>query len=84
MRRIAALTRNPVDHRAGHGAGDRRLRLEEDAEQRRRSRPRRGAATPGSAQDFTVNVGDRIFFDTDSLGDPRRRAEALSTARRSG
>ena len=25
-----------------------------------------GAATPGSAKDFTVNVGDRIFFDTDS------------------
>jgi peptidoglycan-associated lipoprotein len=25
-----------------------------------------GVATPGSAQDFTVNVGDRIFFDTDS------------------
>jgi peptidoglycan-associated lipoprotein len=25
-----------------------------------------GAASPGSAQDFTVNVGDRIFFDTDS------------------
>lgn len=25
-----------------------------------------GAATPGSAQDFAVNVGDRIFFDTDS------------------
>jgi peptidoglycan-associated lipoprotein len=24
------------------------------------------AATPGSSQDFTVNVGDRIFFDTDS------------------
>lgn len=23
-------------------------------------------ATPGSSQDFTVNVGDRIFFDTDS------------------
>ncbi|KXF76468.1 peptidoglycan-associated lipoprotein [Paramesorhizobium deserti] len=23
-------------------------------------------AAPGSAQDFTVNVGDRIFFDTDS------------------
>ncbi|WP_306118881.1 MULTISPECIES: peptidoglycan-associated lipoprotein Pal [unclassified Roseitalea] len=23
-------------------------------------------ATPGSQQDFTVNVGDRIFFDTDS------------------
>ena len=25
-----------------------------------------GSATPGSQQDFTVNVGDRIFFDTDS------------------
>ena len=25
-----------------------------------------GASTPGSTQDFTVNVGDRIFFDTDS------------------
>lgn len=25
-----------------------------------------GNAAPGSPQDFTVNVGDRIFFDTDS------------------
>ena len=25
-----------------------------------------GAATPGSAQDFVVNVGDRVWFDTDS------------------
>jgi peptidoglycan-associated lipoprotein len=25
-----------------------------------------GAATPGSSQDFVVNVGDRVFFDTDS------------------
>jgi peptidoglycan-associated lipoprotein len=24
------------------------------------------AATPGSQQDFTVNVGDRVFFETDS------------------
>jgi peptidoglycan-associated lipoprotein len=24
------------------------------------------AATPGSPQDFTINVGDRIFFETDS------------------
>jgi len=24
------------------------------------------AAAPGSAQDFVVNVGDRVFFDTDS------------------
>ncbi len=34
---------------------------------RRRFRLRRGrAATPGSAQDFVVNVGDRVFFETDS------------------
>ena len=24
-----------------------------------------GAATPGSQQDFVVNVGDRVFFDSD-------------------
>jgi len=35
-----------------------------------------GAATPGSAQDFTVNVGDRIFFDTDSSA---IRADAQGT-----
>ncbi len=25
-----------------------------------------GAATPGSTQDFAVNIGDRVFFDSDS------------------
>ena len=25
-----------------------------------------GAATPGSARDFILNVGDRVFFETDS------------------
>ena len=25
-----------------------------------------GASTPGSAQDFAVNVGDRVFFESDS------------------
>lgn len=35
-----------------------------------------GAATPGSTQDFTVNVGDRIFFDTDSSS---VRADAQQT-----
>ena len=35
-----------------------------------------GAATPGSSQDFTVNVGDRIFFDTDSTA---IRADAAQT-----
>ena len=38
-----------------------------------------GAATPGSAQDFTVNVGDRIFFDTDSSS---IRADAAQTLAR--
>ncbi|MCV9966388.1 peptidoglycan-associated lipoprotein Pal [Pararhizobium sp. BT-229] len=33
-------------------------------------------ATPGSQQDFTVNVGDRIFFDTDSTS---IRADAQTT-----
>ena len=33
-------------------------------------------ATPGSQQDFTVNVGDRIFFDTDSSS---VRADAAAT-----
>ena len=35
-----------------------------------------GAASPGSSQDFTVNVGDRIFFDTDSTS---IRADAQQT-----
>ncbi|UVK40043.1 peptidoglycan-associated lipoprotein Pal [Mesorhizobium sp. AR10] len=38
-----------------------------------------GAATPGSAQDFTVNIGDRIFFDTDSTS---IRADAQTTLSR--
>jgi peptidoglycan-associated lipoprotein len=38
-----------------------------------------GAATPGSQQDFTVNVGDRIFFDTDSTS---IRADAQQTLTR--
>jgi peptidoglycan-associated lipoprotein len=37
-----------------------------------------GAATPGSAQDFTVNVGDRIFFDTDSTSIRADAAQTLS------
>ena len=34
-----------------------------------------GAATPGSAQDFVVNVGDRVFFEIrPDRPDPHRRA----------
>lgn len=36
-------------------------------------------AAPGSQQDFTVNVGDRIFFDTDSS---QIRADAQQTLNR--
>ena len=35
-----------------------------------------GAAAPGSAQDFVVNVGDRVFFDTDSS---QLRSDAQTT-----
>ncbi|MBA3449556.1 MAG: peptidoglycan-associated lipoprotein Pal [Pseudaminobacter sp.] len=66
MRRIARLTTNPViiamvaalaiagcaSKKTPNSAADLGLGA--------------NAATPGSAQDFTVNVGDRIFFDTDS------------------
>jgi peptidoglycan-associated lipoprotein len=35
-----------------------------------------GAATPGSQQDFVVNVGDRVFFETDS---PELTPQAVAT-----
>ena len=38
-----------------------------------------GAGAPGSAQEFTVKVGDRIFFDTDSSS---IRADAQATLAR--
>ena len=82
MRRIAALTTNPIvvalvaglaltacaSKKTPNIAAD--LGLNGGAG---------GAATPGSAQDFTVNVGDRIFFDTDSSS---IRADAQSTLAR--
>ena len=45
-----------------------------------------GAATPGSAQDFVVNVGDRVYFDLDSYqvnpeAYPRLDAQAAWLAR---
>lgn len=81
MRRIAAITRNPAvialvamlavagcaNKNTPNNPGD--LGLGAGA----------GAATPGSAQDFTVNVGDRIFFDTDST---LIRADAQTTLSR--
>lgn len=41
-----------------------------------------GAATPGSAQDFVVNVGDRVFFQSDSTdltGDARNTLDKQAT-----
>jgi peptidoglycan-associated lipoprotein len=38
--------------------------------------PTTGQATPGSAEDFQVNVGDRVFFDYDSY---EIRADAQGT-----
>ena len=35
-----------------------------------------GLGVPGSSQDFRVNVGDRVFFDTDS---PELSAQAMAT-----
>jgi peptidoglycan-associated lipoprotein len=40
-----------------------------------------GAAVPGSQQDFVVNVGDRVFFETDSTElTPQARATLDSQA----
>lgn len=81
MRRIAAITHNPVavalvaalaisgcaSKKVPNSAAD--LGLGNSA----------GSARPGSSQDFTVNVGDRIFFDTDSSA---IRADAQQTLSR--
>ena len=41
-----------------------------------------GAATPGSQQDFVVNVGDRVFFESDSSElTPQSRATLEKQAR---
>ena len=41
-----------------------------------------GTAAPGSAQDFVVNVGDRVFFETDQTDlTPQARATLDNQAR---
>lgn len=49
---IAACSTNPEDLAGGTNGGGRF--------------GAGGASTPGSAQDFVVNVGDRVFFESDS------------------
>jgi peptidoglycan-associated lipoprotein len=48
---LAACAKNPANEPGGLGLG-----VGQGA----------GAAVPGSTQDFVVNVGDRVFFETDS------------------
>lgn len=65
MGRIAAMTRNPaivalVAALAIAGCAKKPMNNPSDLGLGA------GSARPGSTQDFTVNVGDRIFFDTDS------------------
>ena len=79
MRRIAAITRNPAA-----AALVAMLAVAGCASKQTPNNPAdlglgAGAATPGSSQDFTVNVGDRIFFDTDSS---LIRADAQTTLSR--
>ena len=69
MRRIAAITRNPaaivlVAMLAIAGCANKQT--PNNPADLGLGGAGAGAATPGSSQDFTVNVGDRIFFDTDS------------------
>ncbi|MDN2565348.1 peptidoglycan-associated lipoprotein Pal [Aquibium sp. A9E412] len=66
MRRIAALTRSPmavalVASLALAGCASKQSVPNTAAEI-----GLDGAATPGSRQEFTVKIGDRVFFDTDS------------------
>ena len=49
---LAACAKNPGDGPGGLGLG---------------VNGPGGTATPGSSQDFVVNVGDRVFFETDSV-----------------
>ncbi len=55
---IAGCAKNPAD--------DASLGLGANAGYGRGGAGGAGYAAPGSAQDFVVNVGDRVFFDSDS------------------
>lgn len=50
---MAACSKNPNDSANGAGAGG-------------LGGVGAGAASPGSQQDFVVNIGDRVFFESDS------------------
>ena len=52
--------------RTGRRPCDRGLRQNPAEEPNALAGVNAGAATPGSPRDFAVNVGDRVFFDSDS------------------
>ncbi len=54
---LGACAKNPADINGldGRGAGGGGVGVAQT-----------GAASPGSPQDFVVNIGDRVFFDSDS------------------
>jgi peptidoglycan-associated lipoprotein len=54
---LTACSKNPADDENGAGANGGGGRLGAYGA---------GAGTPGSAQDFAQNVGDRVFFESDS------------------
>jgi len=76
MGRIAALTRNPAIVALVMGLAIAGCASKKTPNSASDLGLGAGAATPGSSQDFTVNVGDRIFFDTDSSS---IRADAQAT-----
>ncbi len=55
---VTACAKNPADEAAGGAGGLAGGGVGVNG--------RGGRATPGSQQDFVVNVGDRVFFETDS------------------
>ena len=80
MRRIESLAKNPVaialvTALALTGCASKKNNLPNNAADLGLT----NGATPGSQQDFTVNVGDRIYFDTDSSA---IRADAQATLQR--
>jgi|APTNR8051073442_1049403.scaffolds.fasta_scaffold27608_2 peptidoglycan-associated lipoprotein len=82
MGRIAAMTRNPAIVALVAAlaiAGCASKKTPNSASDLGLGANSAGSARPGSAQDFTVNVGDRIFFDTDSSA---IRADAQQTLSR--
>lgn len=82
MGRIAAMTRNPAIVALVAAlaiAGCASKKTPNSASDLGLGANSAGSARPGSAQEFTVNVGDRIFFDTDSSA---IRADAQQTLSR--